>query len=126
MPLASIPSPGQAAWRLGPPSVRAYALCVIAGILVAVVVASRRYRRSGGQPGVILDVAAWAVPFGLAGAFVHAMLLEAGHDFSHAHRLWHAATAGVAARDVQLDTSSLEDAFVKLSGRHLHEEGIPA
>jgi len=97
MPLASIPSPGQAAWRLGPPSVRAYALCVIAGIIVAVVVASRRYRRSGGQPGIILDVAAWAVPFGLAGAFVHAMLLEAGHDFRHAHRLWHAAAAGVAA-----------------------------
>jgi ABC-2 type transport system ATP-binding protein len=36
------------------------------------------------------------------------------------------ATAGVTARDVQLDTSSLEDAFVKLTGRHLHEEGIPA
>ena len=36
------------------------------------------------------------------------------------------ATAGVTARDVQLDTSSLEDAFVKLTGRHLHTEGIPA
>jgi prolipoprotein diacylglyceryltransferase len=97
MPLASIPSPGHAVWRLGPLSVRVYALCVIAGIIVAVVVASRRYRRSGGQQGIILDVAAWAVPFGLAGALAHAMLLEAGHDFSHAHRLWHAATAGVAA-----------------------------
>jgi prolipoprotein diacylglyceryltransferase len=97
MSLASIPTPGHAAWRLGPLSVRAYALCVIAGIVVAVVVASRRYRRSGGQPGVILDVAAWAVPFGLAGALVHAMLLEARHDFSHAYRIWHAATAGVAA-----------------------------
>jgi ABC-2 type transport system ATP-binding protein len=30
--------------------------------------------------------------------------------------------AGVEARDVQLDTSSLEDAFVRLTGRHLHEE----
>ena len=97
MPLASIPTPGHAAWRLGPLSVRAYALCVIAGIIVAVVVASRRYRRSGGQPGVILDVAAWAVPFGLAGALVHAMLLEARHDFAHAYRMWHAATVGVAA-----------------------------
>ena len=66
--LASIPSPSPAAWRLGPLSVRAYALCVAAGILVAVVVASRRYRRSGGGRGVILDVAAWAVPFGLIGA----------------------------------------------------------
>jgi prolipoprotein diacylglyceryltransferase len=97
MPLASIPSPGQAAWRLGPLSVRAYALCVIAGIIVAVVVARRRYRRSGGQPGIILDVAAWAVPFGLAGAFVHAMLLEAGHDFRPVHQLWHTAAEAVAA-----------------------------
>jgi ABC-2 type transport system ATP-binding protein len=34
--------------------------------------------------------------------------------------------AGVTAGDVQLDSSTLEDAFVKLTGRHLHEEGIPA
>jgi ABC-2 type transport system ATP-binding protein len=31
--------------------------------------------------------------------------------------------AGVQARDVQLDTSSLEDAFVRLTGSHLHQEG---
>jgi prolipoprotein diacylglyceryltransferase len=97
MPLASIATPGHAAWRLGPLSVRAYALCVIAGIIVAVAVANRRYRRSGGQPGIILDVAAWAVPFGLAGALVHTELLETRHDFTHAYRLWHAATVGVAA-----------------------------
>ena len=36
------------------------------------------------------------------------------------------AAAGVTAGDVQLDSSTLEDAFVKLTGRHLHEEGIPA
>ena len=34
------------------------------------------------------------------------------------------ATAGVTAHDVQLDPSTLEDAFVKLTGRHLDEEGI--
>ena len=34
------------------------------------------------------------------------------------------AAAGVTARDVQLDTSNLEDAFVKLTGRHT--EGAPA
>ena len=34
------------------------------------------------------------------------------------------ATAGVTARDAQLDSSSLEDAFVKLTGNHLnHEQG---
>ncbi len=101
MPLASIPSPGRAVWHLGPLSVRAYALCVIAGIVVAVAVASRRYRRSGGRAmarrGVILDVAAWAIPFGLAGALVHAILLDNRHAFGGEYRLWHAATVGVAA-----------------------------
>ena len=97
MPLASIPSPGHAAWRLGPLTVRAYALCVIAGIVVAVAVASRRHRQSGGRAGVILDAAAWAVPFGLAGALAHVILLSTRHDFHHGYRLWHAATVGVAA-----------------------------
>jgi prolipoprotein diacylglyceryltransferase len=101
VPLASIPSPGRAVWHLGPLSVRAYALCVIAGIIVAVAVASRRYRHCGGRAlarrGVILDVAAWAIPFGLAGALVHAILLDNRHAFGDEYRLWHAATIGVAA-----------------------------
>jgi prolipoprotein diacylglyceryltransferase len=97
VPLASIPSPGPASWRLGPFSVRAYALCIVAGIVVAIVVTIPRYRRTGGRPGVILDVAAWAIPFGLAGAFAHAILIDTRHDFTSVHRLWHAATAAVAA-----------------------------
>jgi prolipoprotein diacylglyceryltransferase len=97
MPLASIPSPGHAAWRLGPLPVRAYALCVIAGIVVAIAVASRRYARSGRRPGIILDVAAWAVPFGLAGALAHVILLDSRHSVGHAYPIWHAATVGVAA-----------------------------
>jgi prolipoprotein diacylglyceryltransferase len=94
--LASIPSPGRASWRLGPLPVHAYALCVVAGIIVAIVVASRRYRRTGDRKGIILDVAAWAVPFGLAGAVVHAVLLDGKHDFSFIGGLWHTATVGVA------------------------------
>ena len=34
--------------------------------------------------------------------------------------------AGLTARDVQLDSSNLEDAFVKLTGSHLHAEGAAA
>jgi prolipoprotein diacylglyceryltransferase len=95
--LASIPSPARAAWRLGPLSIRAYALCVTLGIIVAVIVASRRYRRSGGRPGIMLDVAAWAVPFGLAGAAAHAALLDTRHDFTGHSHLWHALADTVAA-----------------------------
>jgi ABC-2 type transport system ATP-binding protein len=36
------------------------------------------------------------------------------------------AAAGVTARDVQLDSSSLEDAFVKLTGKNLQKEGALA
>ena len=65
------------------------------------VVASRRYRRSAGnrqgRRGVILDVAAWAVPFGLIGAAAHALLIATRHDFTHAYGLWHVVTLGVAA-----------------------------
>jgi prolipoprotein diacylglyceryltransferase len=96
VPLASIPSPARSSWRLGPLPVHAFALCVVAGIAVAIVVASRRYRPSAGRKGVILDVAAWAVPFGLAGAVVHAVLVDARHDFTAVSGLWHAATVGVA------------------------------
>jgi prolipoprotein diacylglyceryltransferase len=95
--LASIPSPDSVAWRLGPLSIQAYALCVTAGIIVAIAVAGRRYRRAGGRPGVILDVAAWAVPFGLIGAAAHALLVATRHDFDHAYRLWHTVTVGIAA-----------------------------
>ena len=34
--------------------------------------------------------------------------------------------AGVTARDVQLDSSNLEDAFVKLTGKNLDSKGAPA
>jgi prolipoprotein diacylglyceryltransferase len=96
VPLASIPSPARASWRLGPLPLHAFALCVIAGIIVALVVATRRYRHQGGRKGIILDVAAWAVPFGLAGAVVHAVLLDGKHDFTAIGGLWHALTVGVA------------------------------
>jgi prolipoprotein diacylglyceryl transferase len=67
--LASIPSPSQGVWHIGPVPVRAYALCIIAGIVVAVIVSGRRLESRGGGPRAVLsDVATWAVPFGLVGA----------------------------------------------------------
>ncbi|MGH3904376.1 MAG: prolipoprotein diacylglyceryl transferase [Pseudonocardiaceae bacterium] len=67
MLLATIPSPDRGVWQLGPFPIRAYALCIIAGIVVAVVWGERRWRARGGQPGTVTDVAVFAVPFGLVG-----------------------------------------------------------
>jgi prolipoprotein diacylglyceryl transferase len=66
--LASFPSPSSGVLHLGPVPIRAYALCIIAGIVVAVIVGDRRLERRGGRKGVVADIAVWAVPFGLVGS----------------------------------------------------------
>ncbi|MGH3913315.1 MAG: prolipoprotein diacylglyceryl transferase [Pseudonocardiaceae bacterium] len=67
MLLATIPSPAQGIWYLGPVPIRAYALCIIAGAVAAIWWGERRWRARGGEPGTVTDVAVWAVPFGLLG-----------------------------------------------------------
>lgn len=62
-----IPSPGQGVWHLGPVPIRAYALCIIAGIIAAIWIGDRRWTARGGEPGAVADVAMWAVPFGVVG-----------------------------------------------------------
>ncbi|MGL4305144.1 MAG: prolipoprotein diacylglyceryl transferase [Mycobacteriaceae bacterium] len=65
--LAYIPSPSQGVWELGPFPIRAYALWIILGIVVALYLGERRWIARGGDAGVVYDVAIWAVPFGLVG-----------------------------------------------------------
>lgn len=74
--LAYIPSPPQGVWDLGPFPLRAYALCIIAGIVVAVWWGNRRWVARGGQPGEVLDVAIWAVPFGLIGGRIYHLITD--------------------------------------------------
>jgi prolipoprotein diacylglyceryl transferase len=65
--LASIPSPTHAVWHVGPIPIRAYALCIVAGIFVALAVAARRWRARGGKDEDVWDVAGWAIAFGIIG-----------------------------------------------------------
>ncbi|MDR7300502.1 prolipoprotein diacylglyceryl transferase [Haloactinomyces albus] len=65
--LANIPSPDRGVWFLGPVPIRAYALCIIAGIVVAIFWGERRWRARGGHQGTVTDIAVFAVPFGLVG-----------------------------------------------------------
>jgi prolipoprotein diacylglyceryl transferase len=67
MILASIPSPTQGVWELGPLPIRAYALCIVAGIVAAAWLTEKRWVARGGAPGEVLDIAVWAVPFGING-----------------------------------------------------------
>ena len=67
-PPASIPSPSRSVWHLGPFPLRAYALCILAGVLIAVWWTSRRYRARGGDGDTVLDAAMLGVPVGILGA----------------------------------------------------------
>lgn len=66
VPLA-IPSPTQSQFEVGPLTFHFYALCIIAGVLAAVLIGNHRYVKMGGQAGVVGDVALFAVPAGVIG-----------------------------------------------------------
>jgi prolipoprotein diacylglyceryl transferase len=92
--LASIPSPSQGVWHLGPLPVRAYALCIIAGIVVCCWISERRWVARGGAPGDVLDIAVWAVPFGIVGGRLYHVITTpepyfgAGGDPLKAFAIW--------------------------------------
>ncbi|MFC6697836.1 prolipoprotein diacylglyceryl transferase [Nocardioides daphniae] len=72
----AIPSPDQGVWHLGPVPLRAYALCIILGVVVAVWMGERRWVARGGQPGDVQDLALWAVPFGLVGGRLYHVVTD--------------------------------------------------
>ncbi len=91
----SIPSPDRAVWYLGSVPVRAYALCIIVGILVAMWVGDRRWVARGGRKGLVYDVSMWAVPFGILGGRLYHVLTdwptyfgEGGSGLSGAVAIW--------------------------------------
>jgi len=79
--LASIPSPATGVWYLGPVPIRAYALSILAGVVVAVLVTERRLRARGGPTGVVTEIALWAVPIGIVGARIYHVLTSPGPYF---------------------------------------------
>jgi len=92
--LAYLPSPSQGVWHLGPLPIRAYALCIIAGIIVALIMTQRRWTARGGDPEAVLDVALWAVPFGIVGGRLYHLITDpelyftAGKDPIKALYIW--------------------------------------
>ncbi|GBG38578.1 prolipoprotein diacylglyceryl transferase [Mycobacterium montefiorense] len=89
------PSPPQGVWHLGPLPIRAYALFIITGIVVALMIGDRRWAARGGQRGVIYDIALWVVPFGLIGGRLYHLATDwrtywgpGGAGLGAAVRIW--------------------------------------
>ena len=81
MQLASIPSPSISQIEVGPLTIHMYALCIIFGVVVAIIVGNRRFIKVGGKPGVVGDVAITAVPAGVLGGRLYHVITSPDQYF---------------------------------------------
>jgi prolipoprotein diacylglyceryl transferase len=56
-------------------TIHVYALAILSGIIVALIITNQRLTKRGGEPGIIIDVSLWGIALGIIGA-----------------RLWHVFT----------------------------------
>ena len=97
--LNSIPSPDISYFELGPVRVHFYALFILLGIAVAVLIGGRRFKARGGESAMILDIALWAVPFGIVGGrFYHVIThwdfyFHQGADLTKVFAIWEGGLA---------------------------------
>lgn len=84
----SIPSPPAewAQFSLGPLSIHAYSLWILAGIFFALWLATRRWVERGGNLEVIGDIGMWAIPFGIIGGRIYHVISTPGPYFGEGGR----------------------------------------
>jgi prolipoprotein diacylglyceryl transferase len=96
---SAIPSPEVSYIELGPLRVHFYALCILAGIVLALILTESRLRARGAEAGVALDISLWAIPFGiLGGRFFHVLThpddyFFPGADLLAIFRIWEGGLA---------------------------------
>jgi prolipoprotein diacylglyceryl transferase len=90
----SIPSPSRNIWYIGAFPLRAYALCIIAGIIVALIIATRRWQARGGTADSMELMVVVGVPFGIVGARLYHVITDyqlyfgAGRQPLNALKIW--------------------------------------
>ncbi|MFH8249800.1 prolipoprotein diacylglyceryl transferase [Microbacterium sp. B2969] len=90
--VTSIPSPPVSSftiqlfsWTL---TIHYYALCIIAGIIVAVFMTNRRLTKRGAEPWVVIDIALIAVPLAIIAARIYHVLTHYSFYFGPGSRPW--------------------------------------
>jgi prolipoprotein diacylglyceryl transferase len=86
--LASIPSPPVAYFDLGPIRIHFYALCIIAGIIAAVLLTNHRLTRRGAEPWVVIDISILAVPLAIVVARFYHVFTHPNDYFGAGHNTW--------------------------------------
>ncbi|MGK3952961.1 prolipoprotein diacylglyceryl transferase [Microbacterium sp. I2] len=69
--VASIPSPSISYFDFGPLRIHIYALCIITGIIIAVLLTNHRLTKRGAEPWVVIDIALLAVPLAIIAARIY-------------------------------------------------------
>lgn len=82
--LANIPSPPQGVWYLGPLPIRAYAVSIMVGIILALWLTHRRYVARGGNADMVWDAAIVAIPAGIIGGRLYHVITDADKYFCDA------------------------------------------
>ena len=83
--LSAIPTPNNSAIGIGPLTIHYYALCIIAGVAIAIWSGNKRYRtfanHSESSIGVVADVAIYAVPAGIIGGRIYHVISSPAQYF---------------------------------------------
>lgn len=90
----TIPSPTEGVFWVGPVPIRMYALCILAGIIVATTISGRRLEARGYPREAAVGAALWMVPFGIVGGRLYHVITtpqpyfgEGGHPVD-ALKIW--------------------------------------
>lgn len=86
--VASIPSPPISSFQVGPLTIHFYALCILAGIVVAAFLTNHRLTKRGAEPWVVIDICLLAVPLAIIGARIFHVLTHPGFYFGEDKNPW--------------------------------------
>ncbi len=78
--IISIPSPTISYVDLGPLRIHLYALCIVAGIIVAIFLTNARLTRRGAEKWVVIDICLLAVPLAIIVALLYALINPPGSE----------------------------------------------
>jgi len=86
--VASIPSPPISSFQIGPVTIHFYALCILAGIVVAAFMTNHRLTKRGAERWVVIDICLLAVPLAIIGARAFHVLTHWGFYFEQGRDWW--------------------------------------
>ncbi len=92
--LASIPSPSISYIDLGFLRIHFYALCIVAGIIVAVFLTNARLTRRGAEKWVVIDICLLAVPIAIVFARIYHVVTHLGFYFGPGSNPWNPLQPG--------------------------------